>query len=94
MVAWVSYQSTGEHDVVYSNRFQGIETLQYVLHVSVSAPSHMKEYLPDFELELPIDLTTDIWETENRELRSTGGIPVPALGLLKSLEDSETVTWV
>jgi len=46
----------------------------------------MEDYLPDFELELPIDLATDTWEVADRETRSMGGIPVPALGLMKSLD--------
>ncbi|KAF5373077.1 hypothetical protein D9758_001706 [Tetrapyrgos nigripes] len=68
--------------------------VQYILQVTVSAPSHLEDYLPDFELEEPIDLTTDTWETEDRELRSMGGIPVPALGLLKTFDDAMTDTSV
>ncbi|THV07855.1 hypothetical protein K435DRAFT_959333 [Dendrothele bispora CBS 962.96] len=60
--------------------------VQYVLRVSVIPPDHMEDYLPNFELEETIDLTTDTWEMADRELRSTGGIPIPALGLMKSLD--------
>jgi hypothetical protein len=36
---------------------------------------------PTFIFEHPVQITTDIWGTRERELASLGGEPVPALGI-------------
>lgn len=63
--------------------------LQYFLEIEINSPELMEEHLPVFSLTKEVEIMTDGWETMNRELRSTGGIPTPALGLARCLQGKE-----
>ncbi|KAF9058572.1 hypothetical protein BDP27DRAFT_1343326 [Rhodocollybia butyracea] len=63
--------------------------LQYFFEIEIDAPAHMEDHLPSFKLQKVVELTTDCWETMNRELQSTGGLPAPALGLGRCLLEKE-----
>ncbi|KAJ3823162.1 hypothetical protein F5880DRAFT_1482746 [Lentinula raphanica] len=67
-----------------------IGRLQYFLVVEIASPASMEDHIPAFHLEKEIEITTDCWETMNRELQSTGGIPTPALGLERGLLEKES----
>ncbi|KIK66665.1 hypothetical protein GYMLUDRAFT_238912 [Collybiopsis luxurians FD-317 M1] len=51
--------------------------------------SALGEHLPAFVLEKEVEITTDCWETMNRELWSMGGLPTPALGLARCVVEKE-----
>ncbi|KAJ3759049.1 hypothetical protein EV360DRAFT_42656 [Lentinula raphanica] len=67
-----------------------IGRLQYFLVVEIASPASMEDHIPAFHLEKEIEITTDCWETMNRELQSMGGIPTPALGLERGLLEKES----
>ncbi|KAJ3813688.1 hypothetical protein EV368DRAFT_45971 [Lentinula lateritia] len=67
-----------------------IARLQYFLVVEIASPAWMEDHIPSFHLEKEIEITTDCWETMNRELQSMGGVPTPALGLERCLLERES----
>ncbi|KAJ3981126.1 hypothetical protein F5890DRAFT_1418295 [Lentinula detonsa] len=67
-----------------------IGRLQYFLEVEIASPASMEDHIPSFHLEKEVEITTDCWETMNRELQSMGGVPTPALGLERCLLEKES----
>ncbi|KAJ3993482.1 hypothetical protein F5050DRAFT_1577553 [Lentinula boryana] len=67
-----------------------IGRLQYFLEVEIASPASMEDHIPAFHLEKEVEITTDCWETMNRELQSMGGVPTPALGLERCLLEKES----
>ncbi|KAG7443550.1 uncharacterized protein BT62DRAFT_316680 [Guyanagaster necrorhizus] len=60
---------------------EGIASVTYILRVYATMPKHLVGKVPTFHHETVITLTTDEWGTSQRELKTMGGIPTPALGL-------------
>ncbi|KAJ4497288.1 hypothetical protein C8R41DRAFT_759767 [Lentinula lateritia] len=84
---WIS---AGELGRGCSWRVGQIAQLQYFLVVEIASPAWMEDHIPAFHLEKEIEITTDCWETMNRELQSMGGVPTPALGLERCLLERES----
>lgn len=84
---WIS---AGELGRGCSWRVGQIARLQYFLVVEIASPAWMEDHIPAFHLEKEIEITTDCWETMNRELQSMGGVPTPALGLERCLLERES----
>lgn len=55
---------------------------QYVLQVSLVPPLYLKGHVPCFRHEEVVEIATDCWGEVERDLRATGGVPTPALGLV------------
>ncbi|KAF9036897.1 hypothetical protein BDZ89DRAFT_1157391 [Hymenopellis radicata] len=58
---------------------------EYILRVSVVVPKNLAGHIPNFRHEKVVKLTSDPCGTIERELRATGGVPTPALGLQSAL---------
>ncbi|KAK0467179.1 uncharacterized protein EV420DRAFT_670864 [Desarmillaria tabescens] len=62
-------------------RLEGVASMEYILRVYVTVSEHLLGKIPTFHHETVITLTTDECGTSQRELKTMGGIPTPALGL-------------
>ncbi|KAF5357553.1 hypothetical protein D9757_012361 [Collybiopsis confluens] len=89
---WIS---AGELGRGCSWRVGQLARLQYFLRVETSPSQErsgggaLEKHLPSFVLEKEVEITTDCWETVDRELSSMGGLPTPALGLARCVVEKE-----
>lgn len=65
---------------------EGVVSINYTIHVSskYSMGLHFQRQLPQITYEESIQLTTDAYGVVERQLASTGGVSLPALGLLQN----------
>ncbi|KAK0446874.1 hypothetical protein EV421DRAFT_231379 [Armillaria borealis] len=73
-------------------RLGGVASVEYILRVYVTVPKHLLGKMPAFRHETVITLTTDEYGTLQRELKTMGGVPTPALGLQITHSD-EPITF-
>ncbi|PBK72499.1 hypothetical protein ARMSODRAFT_761263 [Armillaria solidipes] len=73
-------------------RLGGVASVEYILRVYVTVPKHLLRKMPTFRHETAITLTTDEYGTSQRELKTMGCIPTPALGLQITHSD-EPITF-
>lgn len=73
-------------------RLEGVASMEYILRVHVTMPKHLLGKMPTFRHEAAITITTDEYGTLQRELKTMGGIPTPALGLQITHSD-EPITF-
>ena len=50
--------------------------------MAIKPPSAMEAHLPTYECEQLIEITTDAYESPEREVVELGGSPTPAIGTL------------
>lgn len=55
---------------------------QYLIRVVVRPPSGTVDHIPSFEYEQPIEMTTDSYDSEERDILLFGSVPSPALNYL------------
>jgi hypothetical protein len=55
---------------------------QYILQIILKPPSNMSQHLPSVRHEETIQVATDVYGSQERELLTMGGRPTPALGLV------------
>ncbi|KAK0489082.1 hypothetical protein IW261DRAFT_393822 [Armillaria novae-zelandiae] len=73
-------------------RLEGVASMEYILRVHITAPKHLLQKMPTFCHETVITLTTDEYGTLQRELKTIGGIPTPALGRQITHVSGEPIT--
>ncbi|KAL5511747.1 hypothetical protein ACEPAH_4965 [Sanghuangporus vaninii] len=60
----------------------GVAEQQYYIHVSINPPPAMAAHMPTYECEQLVEITTDAFDTHEREIVELGGTPTPAIGTL------------
>ncbi|EJD05723.1 uncharacterized protein FOMMEDRAFT_145158 [Fomitiporia mediterranea MF3/22] len=63
---------------------EGVAEQQYYIRVVIRPLSSIASHVPNYNCEQPIELTTDSYESPERELLAMGGSPSPALGTLEA----------
>ena len=51
--------------------------------MQLQAPGHVVNHLPSFQHEEVVEIATDLWGSQGREILSIGGPTPPALGLVR-----------
>ncbi|KAL5529317.1 hypothetical protein ACEPAG_5302 [Sanghuangporus baumii] len=63
----------------------GVAEQQYYIRATINPPPAMEAHLPTYECEQLVEITTDAFESSEREVVELGGTPTPAIGTLGAI---------